>query len=281
MPTLYVDELNHEIDHCNFGEPDRFVRAFRELKGLFDWLGFEPTSKGTVAVPATKGMGTFDAICGLSTAVAARYKPVLNYILQAVRYENVHSVEIKVKYERATFPFDAWCFKVATATQNQIRTAGGLNPRYSTEICFDEEEHWLPMRFIFGIHAKANPTLPLVPAPQQDVPAPSAHSTKGPKIGLMGESFGDRTYYFLVPRGTIAYCRDGRLTGEIAFPQLISLHHIWFVKRGPRDIEKVFWKEGEDSSQLPTPAETAAAIAHHVPFSDIARRDGGHLHMVE
>jgi hypothetical protein len=43
----------------------------------------------------------------------------------------------------------------------------------------------------------------------------------------------------------------------------------------------VFWKEGEDSSQLPTPADTAAAIAHHVPFSDIDGRDGGRLRMVE
>ena len=234
------DNTRHLADPVN--------RARVELNGVLTLLNFKKLSFGNLEFHESRREPIYDAICGLRASRVMHYRSTLNLILQTIKYSNISSVEIKSNYQRVDFPCAAWCRKAADATEKDIEEGGGLNPRFASEICYDENDGPMPRHFFFGIHEA-----------RAELPLPSVTEEESAPKNSRFRTFGARTYYFLVPRGEFVYAPGGRLTGELAFPELISIADIWFVQDST-GMRLAKWKEDADLSGLVQPSVTAAAL---------------------
>jgi hypothetical protein len=253
MPSfrLSVSALKARIRTDNFGRPDPVDLAREELSSVLTLLNFKKLSYGDLEFSQKLRVPIYRAIHALWPwpDMVARYRSTIVLILETIQYENIRAIEVKVDYERVKFPCDMWCRKSADATEADIADAGGLDPSFATEICYDKDQRWTPKTFFFGIQ-ETRTVLPL-----------EAGATSAPKsVRGAFSKFGSRTYYFLVPSGTYVYSQRGTLTGELAFSNLLSMAYIWFVQDTTGVVRAVEWKKDADRSRLPQPSETAADL---------------------
>jgi hypothetical protein len=255
MPIrLSVNLLKARIRSDNTrGRADPIDRAREDLRGVLTLLNFKKLSMGNLEFPEERRESIYEAIRALRATRVMEYRSTLNLILETIQHRNIRAVEIKSHFERVEFPCRAWCRKTADVAEDVVQSAGGFSPRFAMEICYDLNDRWAPKHFFFGIH-EARARLPIPQADDEEEPEEASVSKHG-----KFQTFGARTYYFLVPQGEFVYAQNGRLGGELAFPDFLSTAFIWFVQDST-GIRLTKWKADSDPSGRPQPSVTAARL---------------------